>query len=348
MQRLSVKSLQKLSTRILAAAGASEDEAAIISKSLVASNLLGHDSHGVIRVEQYVRAIRSGSVNLGTEMEIFKETPTTLMVEGNWNFGQVIARRSMEKAIEKAQQSGLVQLTVSGCYHIGRLGEYTQMAAEQGLVALLMANGCGGANVAPFGGYGPRVATNPISFAAPWKDAFFLLDMTTSVAPEGKVRVRLNRGEALPEGWIVDSEGNKSTDPNDLYGPPAGALLPLGGMMGHKGTALALMIEIMGGILSRAGAARPGEKRIGNGIYAILVKIEDLIPREEFDRQLDETLNHIKSSPTLPGFEEILVPGEPEFRQKAIREKEGIPIEDETWRQLVELAKELGVVDGEW
>lgn len=337
--------LRLLCTRIFEAAGASAGEAEIVSDSLITANLLGHDSHGIIRVMQYIKSIREGAIVPGAPLEVLKETESTLKLDGHWNFGQVTARLGMQKAIEKAHRCGVVQMTICNCNHVGRVGEYPQRAAESGFLCLLVANaGRARGNVAPFGGAAPRLATNPICFAAPWNEGrIFLVDMTTSIAPEGKVRVKLHRGESLPEGWIMDAAGRPSTDARDLYGPPPGALFPLGGPMGHKGFALALMVEILGGILSGAGTVGPELARVGNGIFTFILDIETFLPRAEFKAQLDALVQYMKSCPTLPGFSEVLIPGEPEFRARSRRIDQGIPIEEETWRQLEALAKDFGV-----
>ena len=345
MIRTDDRTLKNFCGSIFEAAGASAEESAIVADSLVLSNLLGHDSHGIIRVMQYVNSMREGKIVPGAELAIVTETDTTMVLDGCCNFGQVIARRATERAIEKAKKAGIVQMGVRNGNHIGRLGEYTQQAAEAGMLAIMMVNNSGAAHVvAPFGGTQGRLATNPIAFAAPWKDdQCFVLDMTTSITAEGKFRVLRNKGEKVPEGWMLDSEGKPSTDPADLYGPPWGAILPLGGPMAHKGFGLGLMVEILSGLMSGAGVSRPEATRIANGVFAIVMNIEAFMPRETYDEQVRGLMDYIKSCPTQSGFDEVLIHGEPEYRTRRQREEDGIPIDDETWRQLTELAGELGV-----
>jgi len=337
--------LKNFLERIFIAAEATVDEARIVADSLTESNLLGHDSHGAIRVPQYVRMIKNGLIVPGNKPEVIKDEGSTLIVDGHYTFGQVIVRQAMSQAIEKAQERGLVQLGIRRTNHIGRLGEYATQAAEAGLLGWLVANNSGaGQIVAPVGGLEGRLATNPIAFAAPWKEnECFLLDMTTSIAPEGKVRVALNKGQQLPEGWLLDPQGNPSRNPADLYGPPWGTLMPLGGSMAHKGFGLGLMVEILGGLLTGDGYSRSGQTRLGNGVFGFVADIECFMPREEFNNHMQKLLAHIKSCPTRDGFDEVLVPGEPEHRARRMRLEEGIPLDDETWRQLTELAAELGV-----
>jgi uncharacterized oxidoreductase len=167
--------------------------------------------------------------------------------------------------------------------------------------------------------------------------------MTTSIVPEGKIRVIRNKGEKVPEGWMLDNQGRPTTDPNALYTSPRGAVFPLGGVMAHKGFGLSLMVEVFAGLMSGAGIVRPGAERVANGVFALVMNIEAFMPREEFDEKIAALLDYVKDCPTAPGVQEILVPGEPECRTYQKRLKEGFPIDDETWRQLTELAAELGV-----
>lgn len=345
MVTINTETLRTFCRQIFVSAGASGDEAEIVADSLITSNLLGHDSHGIIRVMQYVRDMREGRIVPGAELGVLKETDTTLLLDGNWNFGQVNTRRAMEKAIEKARKSEVVQMGLRRANHIGRLGEYTQQAAESGMLGLMMVTNSGAGQIAvPFGGTRGRLATNPISFAAPWKDGQCLvLDMTTSIVPEGKIRVIKNKGEKVPEGWMLDSQGRPTTDPNDLYTSPRGSVFPLGGVMAHKGFGLSLMVEVFAGLMSGAGIVRAGADRVANGIFALVTDIEAFMPREQFDENIVALLDYIKDCPTEPGVEEILVPGEPEYRTYQKRQAEGFPIDDETWRQLAELGTELGV-----
>jgi uncharacterized oxidoreductase len=208
-----------------------------------------------------------------------------------------------------------------------------------------MANAGGAAlYVAPFGGSDGRLATNPISIAAPTQDDEpIVLDITSSVVAQGKIRVAVNRGDSIPLGWLINGEGEPTTDPRDLNGPPPGALLALGGIAGHKGFALGLMIDVLGGALSGAGCSGSGNTQVQNGVLMVAIDIAKFTPIEDFYRRVDELVAHVKSSPLAPGFDEILVPGEIESRQANRRSREGIPIDDETWRQIQETAATLGI-----
>jgi uncharacterized oxidoreductase len=175
-----------------------------------------------------------------------------------------------------------------------------------------------------------------------------LLDITSSVVAQGKIRVAVNRGDAVPLGWLINSEGEATSNPQDLMASPPGALLPLGGIVGYKGYALGLMIDILGGALSGAGCSGSGNTRLQNGVLMIALDIANFTSLDDFYEHVDGLVSHVKASPTAPGFDEILTPGEIEARQTARRLREGIPIDDETWRQIQETAAEVGIPELEF
>lgn len=344
MPTFAPETLQRISSRIFQALGASQAEGDRVGELLVEANLVGHDSHGVIRIPQYVNLLKEGLVTPEAPFQLEQETPSTAIVNGNWGFGQVIATRAVDVAVEKARQVAVSVVTVYNANHIGRLGSYTLEAARAGYICLLTANAHGGArSVAPFGGTARRMATNPICIAAPSGGDPLVLDITTSVVAEGKVRVKRNRGEQTPPGWIIDAEGNPTTDPNKFYGPPAGALLPFGGSVAHKGYGLSIIVDILSGALSGAGCSRPDATRIGNGVFIMVINPTAFTTMDLFRRQVDDFVAYLRSSPTAPGFKEILMPGEVEIREEKKRRAEGVFVEDETWRQIAEIAQANGV-----
>jgi uncharacterized oxidoreductase len=345
MPIFTAEQLKQFGRDIFKASGASEEEATLVMEALVSANLAGHDSHGVIRISQYVQAIRKGQLIPGAKFEIVRQTPSTALVNGNWGFGMVIARKAMELAIEKARTHKISAIGVFNSNHVGRLGDYCLMAAQQDLIGICMVNACGKAqNVAPFGGRAPRLATNPIAIAVPSKGEIpLVLDIATSTVSQGKIRVKVNRKEPVPQGWLIDPEGNPSTDPEVLYKTPPGALLPLGGSVGYKGFGLAFMIEIFSGILTTAGYSREDARRLGNGTFLIVIDVENFVPISIFKDQVADLIRYIKTCPPMPGFEEVLVPGEPELKETQRRQKEGIFVEEETWNQILTIARELQV-----
>lgn len=336
--------LQNLAARALAALGCPEDEAVIIAESLVRSNLAGHDSHGIIRVEQYAALVRSGNIIPGAPTTIVRETPAAAVLDGGWNFGQVVARRAVGLAVRKAREVGAATVTVRNSNHLGRLGEYALQAAEAGMLCIASVNNHGRGNlVAPFGGSDGRLATNPVAFASPGPDRPILVDITTSVVAEGKVRLLRNAGKPAPEGWLIDHEGRPTTDPGVLYTEPKGAILPFGGPVAHKGFALSLMVDILSGALSGAGCSQSATARLGNAMFFHVMDIEQFLPRDEFLQHVAILEENVLGSPPAPGFERVMLPGEPELRQEEKRRREGIPIDDVTWSQFVDCLRSLGV-----
>jgi uncharacterized oxidoreductase len=347
MPIVDARSLETAITAVFERAGAGPEAAKLIASHLVESNLFGHDSHGVLRVVQYCQAIEDGEVEPASQAKIERESTSGAVMDGCRAFGQVAATAAMNLAIEKASRAGVAAVTVSNCYHSGRLGAYSAMAADAGMIGIVMVNaGGGGQSVVPFGGSERRLATNPFSIAAPTSGEFpIILDVATSMAPEGKIRDYALRRAKLPEGWIVDSDGRPSCDPEDFYGPPAGSLLPLGGPAGHKGFGLALMIDILAGALSGAGCCRPEKVPARDGVLLIALDVEQFTDRVRFYQQVGELIAYIKSCPSAPGFSEVFVPGELEFREAELRRQEGISIDDNIWHKFTVLATRFGVTN---
>lgn len=332
--------LREIGTKIFLAAGASREEAEWVSNLLVKANLVGHDSHGFIRVIQYVKAIQRGDINTNAKLEIVKETPTSALVNGNWGFGQVIAKKAMEIAIDKGRNGTVGTVCAFNVYHIGRLADYTMMAAENDMIGVAMANSL--RSVAAYGGVERLLSTGPLSYAFPCGCEFpFVLDIATSVVAEGKVRVALHKGEKLPEGCIIDKNGNPSTNPADYY--DGGALLPLGGdSYGHKGFGIGLAVEVLSGILSMSGQSYLPSKK-GNGLFFQAINIESFLPIDEFKRQVDALVERTKSCKVRPGFSEILIPGEIEWRTERERLSKGIYLPDRTWEEIQTIASSYGL-----
>ena len=332
--------LLELSAALIEAMGSPGEDALIVGRHLVEAQLAGHDSHGLIRLPQYHAHVLEGKVKPGARVELIRETPTTALLDGHYTWGQVTAMQAIKLGISKAEENGIAALSLRNCYHVGRVGVYPLAAAERGFIAQVHCNGHGVCRVAPWGGTEPRLATNPIAIAIPTRAEPLLVDITTSVVAEGKVRVSRNAGRKIPEGWVLDSDGRPTTNPADLY--EGGTLLPLGGREGHKGYGLSIVVDLLGGALSGAGCGTMTEK-VGNGLFIQLTDPSCFCEREEFLDQVDRFTEYLKSSPLKEGVDDILLPGEPEQRTAARRRKQGIDIDDGTWGQLIELAGTLGV-----
>jgi LDH2 family malate/lactate/ureidoglycolate dehydrogenase len=336
--------LRKFTRQIFEASGSPAADAAIVADHLVDSNLLGVDSHGLIRIPQYVSEIRKGEIQPAAPVVVAQETETTAAVDCGWNFGQVGAMRAMEVAVAKAGEHHTACVVAQRCGHAGRLGAYTEFAARQGFIALGFCNSPRhGHFVLPWGGREPRLATNPISFAFPaGGEEPIVADFSTASSPEGKIRVYRDRQKALPEGWIVDAAGKPSTDPASFYGPPMGAILPFGRESGYRGFALGLLVEVMGGALAGLNIT---VDQPGNGVAFILVDPSAFMPGENFFELIEEMRGYVKSSKPAQGFEEVLMPGEPESRTARHRKLHGIPLDETTWQAILNSAHSLGV---EW
>ena len=334
--------LKRISREIFAAVGATSEEARIVSDALVESNLAGHDSHGVLRIPEYVRSIEQKLVNLGARIKFIRESDSYAVIDGGWGFGQVVAKEAMEVAIRKAAQTGVGTVAASQCCHLGRVGDYPKMAAMKGMAAVMFVNTHGGGKiVAPWGGRERRLSANPISVAIPRKEgAPIVVDISTSAIAGGKVHIMFNRKVPVPLGNIIDSEGNPTTDAAKFYGPPAGALMPFGA---HKGFALGFVTDILAGAISGGGCSREDAERVGNTFLVFVVNIAQVRGEELFYADVEGLIDYVKSSALAPGFEEILVPGEPEVLEYARRQKNGIPVDEETWRQISEVGKKYGV-----
>ena len=334
--------LERIGTQVFEAISVPADEAVLVAKELVYANLLGMDSHGIIRVPQYVNTIAEGEIVPGAATTIHKETSTTAIVDGGHNFGQVVAFRALDIALEKARSHNVSCVLAHNCNHVGRLGAYPQRAAEQDMICLATTTWpIYGHHVAPFGGSEGRLSTNPIAYGIPTNGPPVLADFATSVMSEGKVRVSLHQGKELPDNAIVDAEGKPTNDPAKFYGPPKGAMLTFGGMVGYKGYALSLLVEILGATL--AGIQIDDQDRLGNGLCLIVINPTAFGELDNFKGLMDGVSSYMKSAALADGFQEILMPGELDFRSVAQRQEEGIPLADTTWAQIQAAAQSVGV-----
>jgi uncharacterized oxidoreductase len=337
--------LIEFSELLLAAGGASREEASLVGKSLVGANLRGYDSHGMMRIPYYVDALAKGEVVSGAELAIRKETHSLIVADGNWGFGQVQARRLLERLMTMARDGGVAVGTMLRCCHVGRLGEYCEIAAADKLVTMVMVNSHGAAcRMAPPGGRVPRLSTNPLAVGVPHADAPLVLDFSTSATAEGKVRVKRIAGERVPDGWLIDSQGRPTNDPNALYADPPGAILPMGGAQAYKGFGLGLIIDIFCGALSGGLCSREKpETQIGNCVYMQVLDPAQFGGIKHFEAEVAQLADFVRNCPRTEGVDDILLPGDPERRVLADRTAKGIPLDGENWAQLARLAERLKV-----
>jgi len=350
MPTIQSDTLRQCGYELFEAAGCSLEGAQAVVDHLIESDLFGHHSHGAIRFYEYARAIREGRFQPRAIPEVIIDNPCAAVVDACGALGQVGATFAMNLAVEKAKQHGTGTVTLRNTSHVGRVGAYPLLAARSGMIGIAFVNaGNLGYQIAPFGGIDGRLSTNPIAFSAPRQnDDPILVDMTTSVVAEGKVRLALNQKRHVPEGWLIDAEGNPTTDPKKFKGDPPGAILPLGGVVAHKGYGLSFVVELLGGILSGQGCAAGERIMVSNGVLFTVYHIEHFIGLSTYFDELEALIQHVKSSRLAPGFEEILIPGEPEFRYAQRKQNEGIEVDDTTWKSICEEARMFGLNPDQW
>ncbi|MBX9589976.1 MAG: malate/lactate/ureidoglycolate dehydrogenase [Hyphomonadaceae bacterium] len=358
MVTLKADALAALVRDIFAKAGCSAAEAERIGRYLVSANLTGHDSHGVVRVPRYVQWKKAGVVVADRAVRIVTETPVLAVVDGQHGFGQTVAPQAVAIGIRKCRENGLSMVALRNAGHIGRVGDWAEMAAADGLVSVHFVNASGSVLVAPFGGTERRLSTAPFVVGVPRPgQAPIILDFATSIVAEGKVLVASQGGKELPDNALIDRDGRMGTDPRLLYGDYTatgprdhskgkGAIRAFGE---HKGSGLALMCELLGGSLTgmkatgEHGGGVSADRFRGNGMLSFYVDPKTLDPEAMFPDDVARYIAYFKSAkPAMPGSE-VLIPGEPEQRTRAQRAREGVPLPDEIWASILATAREVGV-----
>jgi hydroxycarboxylate dehydrogenase B len=344
--------LQALVRDVFRAEGCSDAESGRIALYLVRANLAGHDSHGVIRVPRYVAWERSGEFVKNQTAEIVTENDSLAVVDGRFGFGQSVGPEAVQIGMKKAAKSGACVVALRSAGHLGRIGEWAEMAAEAGLVSVHFVHVAGSQLVAPFGGVDRRLSTAPFSIGFPMRGSDpAILDFATSAVAEGKVLVAARGGKKLPEGALIEPDGRLTADPHTLYGdydddraPDArngkGAIRAFGE---HKGSGLAFMCELLGGALTGSGCAGPGQPRFANGMLSFYMVPSFFGPEEAYAAEARRYIEFFKSSRAAEPGGEVLIPGEPERRTKAERLKNGVPLPDDAWRSICATAREVGV-----
>ncbi len=337
MPTFTADELRRVAQSILEAVGTHSDDAQLISNSLVESNLVGHDSHGVMRLMSYIDFVRRGQVKPAARAFVSKEAQAAAQVDGAWGWGHLSARLATTTAIDLAAQYGVAAVTIDQCNHVGRLGEYVEAMARAGMIGVALCNV--DPAVAPFGGFGRVMGTNPLAWAVPraGNEPLFS-DFATSGVAEGKLRVARAKGERVEAGLIVDSNGRPSQEPADFYN--GGALLPFGG---HKGYGLSVMVELLGGVLSGMAVSVQPQYQAANGTLFLALNIAAFMPVDQFTQQVEKFCERIKVTPPADGFREVLLPGEPERRTRKQRLVEGISLPEQTWQEIQALARGLDV-----
>ncbi|MGI9147308.1 MAG: Ldh family oxidoreductase [Chloroflexota bacterium] len=338
MPRVAPERLHRIGAALLVAAGAPPAEADIVMQHSVEANLAGHDSHGIIQIPTYIDRIGAGHIVPGAQWTIIQESPTTTVIDGHWGFGYTVTERAMQLTIDKAGLANVAAATVFRQGHIGRLASYTLMAAEADMIGLITADsGRSAKQVTPFGGRQARIGTNPLSIAVPSDlDGPLFLDMATSAVAAGKISLAVSRQESIPLGWIVDRNGRPTNDPTQLK--DGGALLPLGGNEGYKGSGLAAIVEILCGLLTGLGFGMEPTGRHNDGCFLAVFKVSAFRPVAEFKREVAEFARYLNATAPAEGSSGVLYPGEIEHIREQERRVTGIDVEDATWNALRSLA----------
>jgi uncharacterized oxidoreductase len=339
MQLIPADALRRFAQAILQSLGGPAEEAALVAGLLVEADLSGHESHGIVQIPGYLEAYAEGLIIPGAQFTYECETAATAVIDGQGGFGHRLAHEATRLAITKAGQCGISAVGAHHCYHVGHLGAYAA-----GMLGILAVNdGGGGQRVVPAGGISGRLSTNPLAVGLPTgTEAPFVLDMSTSVVAEGQVRLKRLQGESMPLGWMIDVVGRATTDPEEFV-RSTGNLLPLGGTVGHKGYGLGLAVDILAGILGRAGHSRAPIPAYANGAFIIVIDIGRFLPLREFSADVGRLTEYIKSCPRASGVDEIVYPGERAARMRRYRQRHGIAIGSATWRGLQSIAQERGI-----
>lgn len=339
MQSIAAASLIDLVAAVMEGGGSRAAEARTIARRLVDANLVGHDSHGVLRVGTYLQWVRDGWLVPNATPTVIFDNAALAIVDGNRGFGQVIGEFATSLGIDKAARQGIAFVGLRNCGHLGRLGDWAEMAAAAGQVSLHFLNTSGAQRVAPYGGSDRRLSTNPLAIGVPLADAPpAILDITTSTVAEGKLMVARNKGELVPEGWIVDKAGQPTTDPARFY--DGGALLTIGA---HKGSGLSILTDLLAGAVTTGRSSDPTDTVLRNNMLSIYIDPKvydrDHVVLAEARRLVD----WVKASPPADPAQPVLGPGDVERRTREARLAAGIPLDARTWSDLVDAARSVGL-----
>ena len=345
MRRLDHNELLIFTETLLSTGGMPTEDAKLVARLLVKADLRGYPGHGVTRVAPYLEWINDGTINLSEKPKVKHEGKIAAVIEANHYIGQVAAHMAMKLAINKAKEYGAGIVTVRHASHTGRLADYMEMATEAGLIAM-GAVSVGSGTTTLYGGMERITGTNPMAFGIPARNGRpIILDFATAAMSMGEIQKRVAKKQPIPDGTILDGHGNPTNDFRAFRGPPRGVFLPFGG---YKGSGIALVTEILGGLLSGNGLAKQWWDKGGhgiNGVFLQTIAVEEFQPLDEFLDAIDKLVSFVKSRQTAPGVKEILLPGEKGRKNEARQIKEGLEIDDCTWTTLKSLATELGVAN---
>lgn len=346
MPVFSAEKLRKINVQLFAKVGVPHEVAEVVSNNIVENCLYGHDSHGMILIPRFIKDIKTGKIKPEAKTEVVKKSSCAAWIDGHRGFGQVTMTDAMNTAMETAKDTGVSVVIVTNCNHVGILWTFAKMPAEKGMIGMIWCVAGpegGGGLVAPYGGKKKAIGANPMAVGIPAGQMKpLVLDMSTSAVAGGKILLYAQQNKKIPLGWMLDEEGNPTTDPNELLkgGRLVGTLLP---MAGYKGFGLGLIAEILGGLLTGYGASHMPDYREGQGVFIVIVDVKAFIPLDEFVKQVDALFRHVKAVPTDSETKEILIPGEIEYRTRKQRERDGIPVTDAVWADITAIDEKLNV-----
>ncbi len=338
--------LRAIVAEVLRRGGSENTEAELVSGHLVDANLAGHDSHGVGMLPKYVEDLQAGLVKPNVRPSLVKDDGAVMIFDGGLGYGRPVAEEAMAAGLDRCRETGVVLLALRRSHHLGRIGAYGEQSIAAGLVSLHFVNVTDHIPlVAPFGGRDARFSTNPICIAVPGtsETAPVLLDMATSRIAFGKVKVAYNAGERVLAGSLIDAHGKPTDDPGVMFSEPGGALLAVGG---HKGYGLALMCELLGGLLTGGGTIQPQNPRTGgivNNMLTVIIDPGRLVDQAWLEAELDAVVEFVKASRPDRSGGSVLVAGDPERLIRSERQRDGIPMNDTTWEEIIQAAQQLGM-----
>jgi uncharacterized oxidoreductase len=334
--------LEKNIRAVVAAGGSDAREAKLVAENLVTANLTGHDSHGVGMIPRYIDSLLEGGLKVNQHPKIVFDGGAMVTLDGQGGYGQVIGMEAMEIGIARAKQHGMCVMGLGRAHHLCRIGQWAEQAVAAGLVSLHFTNVISRSIVAPYGGADARFGTNPVTIGIPIPgEPPFILDMATSAVAQGKIRVAHNKREKVSPEWLIDDKGQPTSNPQYGVIEPFGALRTFGL---HKGYGLAVVCELLGGALTGGGTWHSDDrskKLVYNGMLTILIDPQRLGTGDAFARETTAFLESLRKSPVAPGFDKVRIAGEPEREMRAKREKEGIPVDDNTWEEILAAGAKL-------
>jgi hydroxycarboxylate dehydrogenase B len=343
MPKIDHGQLLRFSEDLLLTGGMPAGDAGLVARLLVKADLRGYPGHGVTRIPSYLAWTHDGTIDLNKRPEVIREGKITAVIEGNHYIGQVAACAAMELAIKKAKKQGAGIVCLRHASHTGRLADYMEMAAEAGLIAM-GAVSVGAGTTTLYGGMERVVGTNPIAFGIPARDGrHIIVDFATAAMSMGEIQKRVARKDPIPEGIMLDSSGHPTTDFTSFRGPPRGVFLPFGG---YKGSGVALITELLGGILTGNGLGCEWWENGGHGINGVFLQafaIEEFQEPDAFYDKAEKFISFIKSVKPAPGFGEVVLPGENGRRSEERQRQYGVEIDKPTWNRLQQLATELAI-----